>query len=202
MAHVYARPHHMLQTEEEVLGIVEDDPSTSTREIARQLYPASDWTYFKAATADDGPYSLAMHMSRAVKLGKTSIIRKIAHVRPHLLETENKENKTPLIQAVESGDPQIVQLLIILGANINNPLQYNKRTALMVAVYRNRLQIASTLIEKGADIHATDVNGLNVLHYAVDSNHIDNVKFALQAGICVNSRDNQGWTPLVRAGMS
>ncbi|KAJ8985934.1 hypothetical protein NQ317_010691 [Molorchus minor] len=37
MAHVYARPHHMLQTEEEVLGIVEDDPSTSTREIARQV---------------------------------------------------------------------------------------------------------------------------------------------------------------------
>ncbi|KAJ8974744.1 hypothetical protein NQ317_005939, partial [Molorchus minor] len=34
--HVYARPHHMLQTEEEVLGIVEDDPLTSTREIARQ----------------------------------------------------------------------------------------------------------------------------------------------------------------------
>ncbi|KAJ8983982.1 hypothetical protein NQ317_008687 [Molorchus minor] len=37
MAHVYARPHHMLQTEEEVLDIVEDDPSTSTREIARQI---------------------------------------------------------------------------------------------------------------------------------------------------------------------
>ncbi|KAJ8981025.1 hypothetical protein NQ317_002880 [Molorchus minor] len=36
MAHVYARPHHMLHTEEEVLDIVEDDPSTSTREIARQ----------------------------------------------------------------------------------------------------------------------------------------------------------------------
>ncbi|KAJ8975112.1 hypothetical protein NQ317_000080 [Molorchus minor] len=31
-----ARPHHMLQTEE-VLDIVEDDPSTSTREIARQV---------------------------------------------------------------------------------------------------------------------------------------------------------------------
>ncbi|KAJ8982163.1 hypothetical protein NQ317_013948 [Molorchus minor] len=29
--------HHMLQTEEEVLDIVEDDPSTSTREIARQV---------------------------------------------------------------------------------------------------------------------------------------------------------------------
>ncbi|KAJ8978881.1 hypothetical protein NQ317_008496 [Molorchus minor] len=31
------RPDHMLQTEEEVLDIVEDDPSTSTREIARQM---------------------------------------------------------------------------------------------------------------------------------------------------------------------
>ncbi|KAJ8979359.1 hypothetical protein NQ317_010132, partial [Molorchus minor] len=29
--------HHMLQTEEEVFDIVEDDPSTSTREIARQV---------------------------------------------------------------------------------------------------------------------------------------------------------------------
>ncbi|KAJ8968976.1 hypothetical protein NQ317_001097 [Molorchus minor] len=44
MAHVYARPHHMLQTEEEVLDIVEDDPSTSTREIARQIEPKQ--TYY------------------------------------------------------------------------------------------------------------------------------------------------------------
>ncbi|KAJ8979420.1 hypothetical protein NQ317_002200 [Molorchus minor] len=32
-----ARRLHMLQTKEEVLDIVEDDPSTSTREIARQI---------------------------------------------------------------------------------------------------------------------------------------------------------------------
>ncbi|KAJ8981212.1 hypothetical protein NQ317_014780 [Molorchus minor] len=37
-----ARPHHMLQTEEEVLDIVEDDPSTSTREIARQVNVSQD----------------------------------------------------------------------------------------------------------------------------------------------------------------
>ncbi|KAJ8976269.1 hypothetical protein NQ317_001908 [Molorchus minor] len=32
-----ARRHHMLQTKEEVKDIVEDYPSTSTREIARQV---------------------------------------------------------------------------------------------------------------------------------------------------------------------
>lgn len=44
-----------------------------------QLEADENWTYFKAATDDEGPYSLVMHMSRAVKLGKMSLIRKIAH---------------------------------------------------------------------------------------------------------------------------
>ncbi|KAJ8972778.1 hypothetical protein NQ317_011630 [Molorchus minor] len=44
--HVYARPHHMLQTEEEVLDIVEDDPSTSTREIARQSWLLTKLDHF------------------------------------------------------------------------------------------------------------------------------------------------------------
>ncbi|KAJ8981089.1 hypothetical protein NQ317_005486, partial [Molorchus minor] len=37
-----ARRLHMLQTKEEVLDIVEDDPSTSTREIARQVNVSQD----------------------------------------------------------------------------------------------------------------------------------------------------------------
>ncbi|KAJ8960035.1 hypothetical protein NQ318_009472, partial [Aromia moschata] len=221
-----------------------------------KLCPESDWVYFKAATADDGPYSLVMHMSRAVKMGKTPLIRKMAHTRrsddhnrsdlpnwkrlgdmqlkwdgghktrllyvldcitltqlgpthskwalsgPHLLEAENKENKSPLIQAIEGGDIQIVQLLIILGANVNNPMYYNKRTPLMSAIYRNQLHIAGILIDKGADVYAVDINGLNILHHAVDSNNIDNVKFALGTGIDINSRDNHGLTPLLRAVIS
>ncbi|KAJ8974722.1 hypothetical protein NQ317_000388 [Molorchus minor] len=58
MAHVYARPHHMLQTEEEVLDIVEDDPSTSTREIARQValdtYPHKRKTFLGLPEIDFG----------------------------------------------------------------------------------------------------------------------------------------------------
>lgn len=38
-----------------------------------------DWIRFKGATLD-GPY-LAMHMTRAIKFGKTPLIRKIAHAR-------------------------------------------------------------------------------------------------------------------------
>ncbi|KAJ8971945.1 hypothetical protein NQ317_013573 [Molorchus minor] len=47
------RPHHMLQTEEEVLDIVEDDPSTSTREIARQLLCDISGVGFSILTYDN-----------------------------------------------------------------------------------------------------------------------------------------------------
>lgn len=69
----------------------------------------------------------------------------------------------------------------------------------MVAVYNNRLAIASLLIDKGANVDNADINGLNILHFAVDSGCIDNVKFALKF-VEINCKDNMGWTPLLRAG--
>ncbi|KAJ8980597.1 hypothetical protein NQ317_018725 [Molorchus minor] len=52
MAHAYSRPHHMLQTEEEVLDIVEDDPLTSTREIARTSTSRMHSTYILLYTSN------------------------------------------------------------------------------------------------------------------------------------------------------
>lgn len=120
--------------------------------------------------------------------------------RPYLLNVENKENKTPIIQAIEKNDVIIVNLLITLGANVNTPLFYNKRTPLMISVYNGYLDIASLLIEKGANKNSKDINGLSVLHYAVDSNRSDAVKFCLEFVQDINQRDNNGWTPLLRAG--
>ncbi|XP_060533276.1 fibronectin type 3 and ankyrin repeat domains protein 1 isoform X2 [Cylas formicarius] len=145
------------------------------------------WVYFKAATENIGPFTLAMHIERAV--------------RPILLNTENRENKTPLLEAIDVNDIQMVQLLISLGANINKPLEYGKRTPLMIAVFKGHLDIASLLMEKGANISAVDVNGLNLLHYAVDSNELANVTFALNTDLDVNDKDCSGWTPLLRAAI-
>ncbi|KAJ8968529.1 hypothetical protein NQ317_001724 [Molorchus minor] len=62
MAHVYARPHHMLQTEEEVLDIVEDDPSTSNREIARQ----EPKTYTDSVNIDMEKMIMNVHLNKEV----------------------------------------------------------------------------------------------------------------------------------------
>ncbi|XP_049823930.1 fibronectin type 3 and ankyrin repeat domains 1 protein [Aethina tumida] len=157
----------------------------------------NDWYQFRGATSE-GPY-LVMHMSRAIKLGNSTAVRKIIQTCPHLLETENKEHKTPLIQAIENWDLQMVHFLHSLGVNVNKRLFYSKRTPLMVAISKGYLQIAQFLINKRADIHCVDINGLNILHYAVDSNNIDNVIFVLKSGVNINLQDRSGWTPLMRA---
>ncbi|KAK4875081.1 hypothetical protein RN001_011503 [Aquatica leii] len=157
----------------------------------------SDWLYFKSSTAII-PY-FVMHMTRAVKFGDTSIIRKIISVRPALLETANKESKTPLIQSIENQNYQMVSFLVNIGANVNNSSLITQRTPLMVALYYSNLQITKFLIDKGADLKAVDCNQLTALHHAVDSNIFENVKFCLDYDFYVNAVDNKGWTPLLRS---
>lgn len=175
----------------------------------------SEWMSFRAGT-DCGPY-LVMHMTRTLKIGSTSMIRKLAQLRfsfnnfrmvhlvnlnnfrPILLELENKEFKTPLMQVIENNDLQMTHFLLNMGANVNTSTLIGKRTPLMICIYKGNIQIASLLIDKGANLNATDINLLTPLHYAVDSNLIESVKFAVEAGCNLNSRDNQGWTPLIRS---
>lgn len=52
-----------------------------------------EWVEFKGATLD-GPY-LAMHLTRAVKFGKTALIRKIAHAR--YINADNFNNNKEVI---------------------------------------------------------------------------------------------------------
>lgn len=122
-------------------------------------------------------------------------------VRSILLETENKEGKTPLIQAIESGNLQMVTFLLNLGANANTATLITKRTPLMVALFNNNIQISNLLIDKGANLSARDCNCLTGLHHAVDSGIYENVELCLNHEFDVNARDNQGWTPLLRAGI-
>lgn len=70
----------------------------------------------------------------------------------------------------------------------------------MNALLHGQLQIAQLLIDKGANVAAKDVNEMDLLHYAVHSNLVNSVEFALKYLINIDSVDNNGWTPLLRAG--
>lgn len=104
------------------------------------------------------------------------------------------------MQLIEKNDVQMAHFLLNMGANVNTSTLIGKRTALMISMYKGLIQIATLLIDKGANLNATDINQMTALHYAVDSNLIESVRFAVEAGCDLNKKDNKGWTPLLRAG--
>lgn len=107
------------------------------------------------------------------------------------------------MQAIENDHLPIVTYLIVnMGANVNTPTLQTKRTPLMLALFKGNLEAAQLLIDKGAKVDLVDINGLNILHYAVDSNLLPSVHFALKHVSEVDLKDCKGWTPLMRAGNS
>lgn len=125
----------------------------------------------------------------------------MAVFRPHLLETRNSEDKTPLMQAIENGDLGMVVFLVNnMGANVNTATMYTQRSPLMLAIFKGELEIAQFLCDKSANADICDINGLNVLHYAIDSNLLENVVFALKHVSKVDKKDSNGWSALMRGG--
>ena len=83
--------------------------------------------------------------------------------------------------------------------------EYNPRTALQSAFLRGHLDIARTLLTKGADIEHVDDDGYSALSYlwVVDkplANARDFMRFILANGFSeVNSCDSRGWSAFHRA---
>lgn len=52
------------------------------------------------------------------------------------------------------------------------------------------------LLDNGANIHATNTDGLTALHQACIDNNSAMVEFLINRGANVSAADNEGWTPL------
>jgi len=86
---------------------------------------------------------------------------------------------------------------------------YTGDTGLHVAAAAFNVEIAATLISKGADIHAKNRRGAEALHYASDSGPMkstwnteaqkDVINFLIQSGANLNAVDKCGASPLHRA---
>lgn len=116
-----------------------------------------------------------------VALFSNSAVANASTVSKFGLVTEYK-NATPLAVAIVKGDIETVKKFIEYGADINE--KSNGLTPLMLAARYNQVAIIGLLLEKGAQIKATDDKGNTALKYAQLSNATDAVtvlKKALEA---------------------
>lgn len=67
------------------------------------------------------------------------------------VEVFNSMGMSPLMQAASLGDPEMVNLMLSAGADVNLTSKGVGRTALMIVCFKGDAKIARQLIERGAN---------------------------------------------------
>jgi len=107
-----------------------------------------------------------------------------------------------LIQSAENGDYAEVKRLIEEGEDVNAVSFWRGYTALMSASEKGHVEVATLLIDKGADVNAQNGDGLTALMIASRYGQTEIAKLLIEEGANVNaqgSREFNGWTALMYA---
>jgi ankyrin repeat protein len=110
--------------------------------------------------------------------------------RGSVLDWASKDAQNLLIGAIERGHEQIVEALLDNGVDVN------QRLGLHTALYNSNDSMAVLLIERGADIGATDERGRTPLHLAAWRKCLLSAEMLLDWGADINAQTLSHDTPL------
>lgn len=131
-------------------------------------------------------------LSEAAGDGKIEEVRRLLSLGANV----NAElDFTALHKAVTGGHTDVVQLLIVNGADVNIR-GYRKTSPLHLAAVFNQQEITKLLLTNGADINAPAEDGTTPLHGAASAGNFEMVKLLISKGANVNSTNSIGSTPL------
>lgn len=105
---------------------------------------------------------------------------------------------SPLMQAVVFGSPDEVQQLIDEGADLE-AVDFWSRTAFLLAVFSGRIDLATLLLERGADRSATGRCQSPPLSYPTERDDASMMRWLIDQGFDVDQADEFGTTPLMDA---
>lgn len=136
---------------------------------------------------------------KCVESGQREIIQEFVNRNPSLLEEKSAVGDTVLHIAAESGDLGILQMLLNLGASVND-----KNNKQQMPLYRAALKgniIAAKLLQNITDLRSTS-SGLTMLHEAALDGNANAVKILVNSGIPADSVGLWDNTPLhIAAGL-
>lgn len=118
----------------------------------------------------------------------------------------NCVGETVLHLAVDRGHEAAARVLLdAIGLSLINIQDEAGRSPLHYAAMSGRPQLVSLLIERGADVSASDVDGSSILQYAVVNGEPTNVRLLLRHGADRYHPDRNGlapihWSALTRNG--
>lgn len=142
--------------------------------------------------------SLTYH--EAIACGSIEEVQKHINKSPSLIHTFSPDGFPPLSLACYFGHVPIAQYLLDNGADIHAVATNGSQIqALHAAVAKNVYDLCVSLLEKGAQVNATQIKGVTPLHSAVHRGNAKIVQLLLEYGALVDAEMENGDTPLVIA---
>jgi ankyrin repeat protein/L-ascorbate metabolism protein UlaG (beta-lactamase superfamily) len=115
------------------------------------------------------------------------------------LKHEGEAGISSFHSAAYGGQAEVVHFLADKGYDPNAGLDQHGHIALMAAAYNRDPKVAQALIERGADVDATNDDGITALHRAALFSADEVAALLIDAGAEVDVRDSSGETPLITA---
>lgn len=112
-----------------------------------------------------------------------------------------KDGMTVFHYAVQTNAMEVVEWLLDHGMDVNHLTTLQHRTALMIAVERNHLELTMFLLKRGAMIAIQHIDNLgnNVLHYAARYASPLLTQLLMLCGVHANVRNKKSMTPAEEA---
>jgi len=134
----------------------------------------------------------------AAALGYKDIANMLINAGAYVNDRSDELGYTPLMSAALRENPEIIELLIANGADINARC-VEMNTPLIYAAIYGCPKNAEVLIANGADINAKNNNGQTALMFAALNEHVEVARLLIDAGANVNAKDNNGKTAFIIA---
>jgi ankyrin repeat protein len=132
----------------------------------------------------------------AVRGGYANMLREMADANPRIVNVTNYNGGTALHEAAVHGKPEIVALLLQLGAK-PDANDEEGGTPLHTAAMQGEVQIMKMLIDKGAQLESRQGDNITTpLHCAACRGHLEAVQLLVEAGADINAKDGRGKTAL------
>jgi ankyrin repeat protein len=109
------------------------------------------------------------------------------------------EDYTPLFAAASAGNLGEVSREVDANPALVSEKEWDDATPLHDAVGQNHQDVASYLLDKGAQIDAVTKDGLTALHMAAQNGYLPMIELLVARGAAINPLDAKGWTPTDRA---
>ncbi|KAI9852682.1 MAG: Ankyrin repeat domain-containing protein 44 [Vezdaea acicularis] len=147
-------------------------------------------------SGDDGMTALMI----AALTGRADIVAHLLSLPGINVGLRNQKGCTALFLAAQAGCLLAVKELAAAGADLHER-GYAKigYTPLAIAVRRGRLDVASWLLDRGAQVETVTQNGNTPLHHAISAQSEELITLLLDRGADINHQDKQGDTALLNA---